>query len=1098
MGFSGTAFCHIGGNAMAAAIKLRSTPCCASGCVADTGVGFSVKNSKAQSFLQVCGSVGVGGNLCHAWSCKGRFGSGQTVPLPNQGAERQNRMRGVNVTQAVLRTNSKDDTLMSVEIQMDSTTAWVLDQEHSSNQFSSNLRESTQEKPEVEELPQEKALVEIAAETGNVEEGAMAETSDSFRDGKSSLGAKGGNSDEFQLASLGPTNDEILKEALAEAVKVSRENGITLGQKLAYNEGEVEAQGVVMKSVKAPGSGQASFVRKASPSNAHKRRQFWDNLRSSVFAKTLQKDGMAIKSWLLRDESRNTAPMTSVNNILANDIDFMKWKSTRVGPLFSKKVGEIVALRIIEDENATPGALGFWPQPYYPELRGKDLLIADFKTLESYSSYIQSVLQNFQVPLQTNYDPDQVAAYFHRRPHVLLYRLLEVGVAFGSVALERGVRMSTLKKNKLGGISEKDNTEVTLKTAVSLKQALLGLGSTFIKVAQSLSARPDLIGTETAKVLAELQDRLPPFPKDEAIAIIERELGCSVAEVFSFLSEEPVAAASFGQVYRGRTKSGEEVAVKVQRPNLLFNVARDVYILRIGMIILQKVAKLSNNYALVADEIAQGLYGELDYRLEAANGAEFALAHKHIPWMYVPKTFPHMTRRKLLVMEWLKGDRPLDLQSVAQGLPYVDGTLPSQEVQEEARRRLLNMVKKGTEAALIQLLETGVMHADPHPGNILLGRDGQLQFLDFGLITHMDKKHQDAMLALIVHLVNGDWQGLTDDLVDMDVVKPTTDRFAVRLALERAFGEGPDAIVNNGIPDPNFSFNKVTKKFFRIAYKFKFRLPPYYTLVLRSLASLEGFSLAVDPEFKTFGSAYSYAVRRVLLDYSPTTQRMLRSLFLTENRAIKWERISNLLSISQKSVADRAVLEVVTIPKGKKTGALAAIPDTLAGLNNPQSSTSNIARLLSSRQGVGIRRVMYEADARDIAYMFVSARAAKHRRIIAERLGEALFNILKRKYTAVNIEHVVVSQPVTMTDRIANDRRLHLILKSMVERLRPHPILLARAGWTSIFIALWAAALALHDFAIHVSFKVLEKAHSTHEHNPNIRTQSELANCDLW
>lgn len=108
-------------------------------------------------------------------------------------------MRGVNVTQAVLRTNSKDDTLMSVEIQMDSTTAWVLDQEHSSNQFSSNLRESTQEKPEVEELPQEKALVEIAAETGNVEEGAMAETSDSFRDGKSSLGAKGGNSDEFQV-----------------------------------------------------------------------------------------------------------------------------------------------------------------------------------------------------------------------------------------------------------------------------------------------------------------------------------------------------------------------------------------------------------------------------------------------------------------------------------------------------------------------------------------------------------------------------------------------------------------------------------------------------------------------------------------------------------------------------------------------------------------------------------------------------------------------------------------------------------------------------------------------------------------------------------
>jgi aarF domain-containing kinase len=90
-------------------------------------------------------------------------------------------------------------------------------------------------------------------------------------------------------------------------------------------------------------------------------------------------------------------------------------------------------------------------------------------------------------------------------------------------------------------------------------------------------------------------------------------------------------------------------------------------------------------------------------------------------------------------------------------------------------------VNKGTEAALIQLLETGVMHADPHPGNILLGRDGKLQFIDFGLICHVDKNHQGAMLAAIAHLVNGDWQSLTEDLADMDVVKPTTDRFAVRL-----------------------------------------------------------------------------------------------------------------------------------------------------------------------------------------------------------------------------------------------------------------------------------------------------------------------------
>lgn len=110
------------------------------------------------------------------------------------------------------------------------------------------------------------------------------------------------------------------------------------------------------------------------------------------------------------------------------------------------------------------------------------------------------------------------------------------------------------------------------------------------------------------------------------------------------------------------------------------------------MAVLKKVAKLTNNYTQVADELAVGLYGELDYRQEASNGAEFAAAHKHLPWVHVPKTLPHMTGRKVLVMEWLNGDRPFDLQSVAQGKAYSDGTFPSVEQQQEAKCRLLNMV----------------------------------------------------------------------------------------------------------------------------------------------------------------------------------------------------------------------------------------------------------------------------------------------------------------------------------------------------------------------------------------------------------------------
>ncbi len=104
------------------------------------------------------------------------------------------------------------------------------------------------------------------------------------------------------------------------------------------------------------------------------------------------------------------------------------------------------------------------------------------------------------------------------------------------------------------------------------------------------------------------------------------------------------------------------------------------------------MANLSNNYALVADELGHALYGELDYRHEASNAAEFAAAHKHVPWMYVPKTLPHLTGRKVLVMEWLSGDRPFDLQCVAQGMQLPDGTVPTWEQQQEAKHRLLNMV----------------------------------------------------------------------------------------------------------------------------------------------------------------------------------------------------------------------------------------------------------------------------------------------------------------------------------------------------------------------------------------------------------------------
>lgn len=143
-------------------------------------------------------------------------------------------------------------------------------------------------------------------------------------------------------------------------------------------------------------------------------------------------------------------------------------------------------------------------------------------------------------------------------------------------------------------------------------------------VGQSLSTRPDIIGPEISKALSELHEKIPPFPRAVAMKIIEEELGCPAENNFSYISEEPVAAASFGQVYRGCTLDGSVVAIKVQRPNLLHAVVRDVYILRLGLALLRKIAKRKSDLSLYADELGKGLVGELDYTLEAANAAKFS------------------------------------------------------------------------------------------------------------------------------------------------------------------------------------------------------------------------------------------------------------------------------------------------------------------------------------------------------------------------------------------------------------------------------------------------------------------------------------------
>ncbi|CAI7827729.1 unnamed protein product [Closterium sp. NIES-54] len=508
-------------------------------------------------------------------------------------------------------------------------------------------------------------------------------------------------------------------------------------------------------------------------------------------------------------------------------------------------VRDVVELRFLEDETALRRPMPPLPPRYAASARAsaRGILAGDAGYVRALGEVARWWAESWRVQLQYEYDPADVAHYFNRRPHIVLLRTLKISVLLAATWVQVARDTGAIRAREAGGVSAGDERIAAIRqhSALKLKRTLLRLGPTFIKVAQSLSARPDVVGPDTAKVLAELQDRLPAFPSEDAMAVIERELGRPAATLFPLLSPTPVAAASFGQVYKGRTRDGMRVAVKVQRPRVLFLVARDIHILRMLLRAVRRVAGINTDLAALADEFGRGLYGELDYRLEANNATLFAKAHAHLPGITVPAIRSDLTSRRVLTMEWVEGERTSDLLAQAQG---VLGAAGGEEARQRAKQKLLRMVGIGVESSLEQLLVTGVLHADPHPGNLLLTPHGQVAYLDFGLLCRMERQHQQAMLAAVAHLVNGEWSMLAADLAAMDVLKPTTDRRALTMALEEAFGRGRQRGAASG-GAPTMQFGQVTSELWRMALRFRFRLPPYYTLVLRSLASLEGASLTL-------------------------------------------------------------------------------------------------------------------------------------------------------------------------------------------------------------------------------------------------------------
>ncbi|CAL0300629.1 unnamed protein product [Lupinus luteus] len=736
------------------------------------------------------------------------------------------------------------------------------------------------------------------------------------------------------------------------------------------------------------------------------------------------------------------------------------------------KLNNLLWLRNLEDPLASPFSLPSFPQPCYPVavallhikgLTGVDLLISDLKALEAYASYFYYFSKIWSMPLPQVYDPQHVAHYFSARPHLVALRILEVFSSFTSAMIN--IRTSEFRKF-LGLNPEEDVDDKTSQYnfGMVLKETMLNLGPTFIKVGQSLSTRPDIIGIEMSKALSGLNDQIPPFPRAVAMKIIEEELGSPLESFFSYISEDPIAAASFGQVYFARTIDGIDVAVKVQRPNLRHVVVRDIYILRLGLGLLHNIANRKSDPRVYADELGKGFVGELDYTLEAANASKFQEVHSPFSFIRVPKIYPQLSRKRVLTMEWMVGESPTDLLSLSTGNSIGNVSEYSEKQKVDAKKRLLDLVNKGVEATLVQLLETGLLHADPHAGNLRYISSGQIGFLDFGLLCQMEKKHQFAMLASIVHIVNGDWASLVRALIDMDVVRPGTNIRLVTQELEHALGE---VEFKEGIPDVKFS--RVLGKIWSVALKHHFRMPPYYTLVLRSLASFEGLAIAADKNFKTFEAAYPYVVRKLLTENSAATKNILHSALLNRKKEFQWQRLSLFLRIG----ATRKNLQLV---------ASNTSPDHLPNKGTDMFDVAYLVlRLLPSKDGAALRRLLMTADGASLIKAMVSKEGKFYREQLCKIIADTLYQWMIK---ASQNSRVILadgrgdresdqssrsSLPAYDYNSIFRDRRLRVIFSHVLKSASRDKILMLRLCWASLLLIIKASSLACHQAIVSLS-----------------------------
>ncbi len=425
------------------------------------------------------------------------------------------------------------------------------------------------------------------------------------------------------------------------------------------------------------------------------------------------------------------------------------------------------------------------------------------------------------------------------------------------------------------------------KQALWLRDSLIDLGPTFIKIGQSLGTRADLLPLAYVKELSTLQDQVPAYATSDAFARIEAELGRPLHECYAEIDSEPIASASLGQVYRARLASGEEVAVKVQRPNLDEVISFDIAV-------LYKIVQLTNRFFPRANENADWegmlrefhvtIFEEMDYVKEGRNADRFRYNFRTWRAIRVPKIFWTHTSRRVLTLEFIRGTKVTDLEG-----------LRARRISPVKVNRLL------VRTYLKQLLEDGFFHADPHPGNLLVMDSGHLAFFDFGMVGRITPKLQSQMINAFFHVVSKDVRGLGQDIINLNFLKPGVNPETIRPVVESLF----TLYLNLKLGE--VKFKELTYDLAEVVYEYPFRLPANFTYVMRALMTLEGIGIVTDPGFSFFETAKPYA-REFMLKREGKAFRQLIFDKMTGREdgtgRIEWARVWKLTKMAAQMYLD--------------------------------------------------------------------------------------------------------------------------------------------------------------------------------------------------